>query len=86
MGCRLTTRDDEPAIAGDVPLLDRLVADGLRKERLTDARRSDQQHVLRFADEATGRELEDLGALDGRVESEDEVIERLQLAEVGGLT
>ena len=66
-------------------MLDRLVADGLDQEDLARARRADQQHILGFADEAAGGQVEDLRSFDRRIEGEVEFVERLQFAELGRL-
>jgi len=49
------------------------------------AGRADEEHVARFAEEAAGRQVEDLLTGDRRIERPIEVIERLDLTEAGGL-
>ena len=66
-------------------MLDRQITDRLDEERLAGARRSQEQDVAGFADEAAGGQVEDLLAWDRRVERPVEVIERLEFAELGPL-
>ncbi len=76
---------EDRAVQHDEARLDGLVADGLGQMALADAGRSEQEHVAGLADEAAGGQVEDLLLLDRRVERPVEVVQRLQLAEAGGL-
>jgi hypothetical protein len=51
-----------------------LIAEGLRQKRLARAGRADKKNILRFANEATSGQIEDLGTFDGRIEREVELV------------
>lgn len=69
---------EDRTVEDDHPLLDRLIADRLRQVRLAHPRRSEQQHVASLADEAAGRQIEDLLLLDRRIEGPIEIGKGLQ--------
>lgn len=63
--------------------LDRLVADGLHEVTLDHARRPQQQHITRLANEPASSKIEYLFALDRGIEAEVEVLNRPLIAEGG---
>ena len=66
-------------------MLDGFVADGLGQMGFADAGRAEEQHILGFADELAGGQVENLLFVDGGVEAPVEVLQRFEAAEVGGL-
>ena len=53
--------------------------------RLADARRTEDQHVFRLREKSAGRELAHQPLIDGRLEFEIEVVQRLDGRKVGDL-
>ena len=64
--------------------LDRFDSDGLSQMAFSHPGRADKERVALLSDKVTGGQFVDPRAIDGRIESEVEVVQRADLAEVGG--
>ena len=64
--------------------LDRFDSDGLSEMALSHPGRANKKCVALLADKMTGGQFVDPRAIDGRIEGEVEVVQRADLAEVGG--
>jgi hypothetical protein len=62
-----------------------MIAERLRQETFADAGRTEEQNVAAFAQEVAGGQFENQLLGDGGVETPVELIERLDLTELGGL-
>jgi len=74
---------EDRAIENDEALLDRLKTDGLRQEGFPGPRRPYEQHVPCFSDKSAGGQIEDSLPRNRGIETEVELIQRLELSEIG---
>ena len=75
---------EDGAVEDDAARFDGFGSDGLREVAFAHSGRADQQDVAVLADEVAGGQFVDLGAVDGRVEAEVEVVQAARFAEPGG--